>query len=128
MASLHIGPTDRNPHVARNEYQYAFIKLAQTAVLVAAGGGTLHTITIGVVGTLAKFFDTPSGGTADDTTEIATVDISAVQNEPIIIDIAFAKGLTCVVTGAAAEITVSFLGAPTVSPRTFGAIGSTSTP
>lgn len=123
MASLHIGPTDRTLYPANNEYQYAEIELAQTAVLVAAGGGRLHSVEIGVVGTLAQFYDTPAGGTADATTRIATVPLDALTNQPFILDVAFGKGLTVIVTGTAV-LTVAFTGAPTVSPRTFGAIGS----
>lgn len=120
MASLVIGPTGQNPHYAMGENQYARILNAQTAVLVAHGSGNLHTVVVGVAGTLAKFYDTPTGGTADDTTEIATVDISQATRETLTLDVAFSKGLTVVVTGASADLTVSFRQAQTVSPRTFG--------
>ncbi len=118
MASLTIGPTGRTPTQALNEFQYAYIYLAQTAVIVPAGHGTLHAIVVGVAGTDLKLYDTPSGGTADATTQIATVSLAAVSY--LLLDIAFTKGLTAVVAGAA-EVTLSFRGTATVNPRTFGA-------
>lgn len=123
MASLVIGPTNRNPDYFNGEYQYADIIDAQTAVLVSAGGGVVHTVEIGVVGTLAVFYDTPSGGTTDATTQIAKVSLAALSSQPIILDVAFSKGLTVVVTGASTELTVSFRGAQTVSSRTIPPAG-----
>lgn len=121
MASLTIGPTGRIPQQALNEFQYGYIFQAQTAVLVAAGQGTLHTVVVGVNGTLAKFYDTPSGGTTDATTQIATLDLSAAATLPtFILDVAFSKGLTVVVTGSNAELTVSFRGTATTNPKTAG--------
>lgn len=121
--SLVIGPTGHNPSVARDEYQYAAIKDAQTAVLVAAGAGLLRSVMVGAAGTRAKFYDVASGGTADATTEIANVP-TATAGQVTKLDIAFSKGLTCVTTGTGTEITVTFRGAATLSPRTFGAPGS----
>lgn len=118
--TLNIGPVGRNPDRARGEHQYAFMKGADTYVLVSKGGGQLHTLIVGVAGSLAKFYDTPSDGTTDETTQIATVSLAAVTATPLILDVAFSKGLTCVVTGASAELTVSFDGAQTTSPRQFG--------
>lgn len=121
MASLTIGPTGFLPNQALNEYQYAYIFQAQTAVVVAAGAGVLHSVIVGVNGTLLKLYDTPSGGTADATTQIATIDLSAAATLPaFLLDIAFSKGLTAVVTGANAELTLSFRGTATTNPRTFG--------
>lgn len=117
-----IGPTGRNPERALGEFQYAKLDGAATYVIVDKGGGTLHTVSIGVTGTLAIFYDTPSGGTTDDTTEIATVSLAALSSQPIILDVDFSQGLTCVVTGAA-ELTVSFNGAETTNPRTFPPAG-----
>lgn len=120
MASLNIGPTGRNPDRARGEHQYAHIIGDQTAVLVGGGGGQLHSILTGVVGTLAKFYDTASGGTTDATTQLCTVSLGALTSGPYILDVAFSKGLTCIVTGGAStEVTISFDGAQTVSPLTF---------
>ncbi len=120
MASLLIGPTGRYPDYARGENQYARINGAQTAVLVSAGGGMVHTVTVGVAGTLAKFYDVKAGGTLDDTTEFATVDLSVVApGATVILDEDFSQGCTVVVTGGA-DITVSFRGSQTVNPRTFG--------
>lgn len=85
------------------------------------GGGMVHTVLVGVGGTLAKFYDVKAGGTTDNTTEIFTVDISAPTTAPYTLpDIAFSQGLTVIVTGSSADIMVSFRGALTVSPRTFG--------
>ena len=117
MASLTIGPVDRTPDHATNEFQYAFIKLAQTAVLVSAGNGKLHTVQVGVAGTTAKFFDIVEGDTPADANQIATVDLA--QLETHVFDIGFSKGLTVVVTGAA-ELTVSFRGTQMVAALTFG--------
>lgn len=115
-----IGPTGRYPDYARGENNYARMLGADTYVLVAKGGGLIHTVVCGVAGTLVKFYDTPSGGTTDDTTEIATLDIGAAGLETAILDIDFSQGLTAVVTGASADVIVTFRGAQTVSPRTFG--------
>lgn len=124
MASLLIGPKGRNPDRANGEFQYADIIDAQTAVLVSKGGGVIHTVEIGVVGTLAIFYDVKEGGTTDATTQIAKVSLAALTSQPIILDVAFSQGLTVVVTGSSTELTVSFLGAQTVSPRQFGTIDS----
>lgn len=121
MASLVFGPQDRFPDVARGEWQWARISLAQTAVLVPHGGGMVHTVVCGVAGTLAKFYDVAEGGTLDDTTEIVTVDISTATRETNTLDLAFSRGLTVVVTGAA-DMTVTFLGRQTVSRLHFGTI------
>jgi hypothetical protein len=118
MASLTLGPVGLTPQQHLHEYQYAYIFQAQTAVIVAAGCGVLHAIVVGVAGTLLKLYDTPSGGTADATTQIATVDLAAVSY--LVLDIAFSRGLTAVVTGGSAEITLSFRGTSTLNPRTFG--------
>lgn len=124
MATLVIGPTNRNPDYALGEHQYAHIVGAQTAVLVSGGGGHVHTLTVGVVGTLAKFYDTPSGGTTDDTTLIHTAAINVATLETNTLDFTFSKGLTVIVTGAAGtEITITFAAAQTVSSRTFPPAG-----
>lgn len=123
MATLLIGPTGRNPDRSRQEHQYAKINEEQTAVLVANGGGQVVGVVVGVAGTLAKFYDTPSGGTTDDTTEIMTLSLAAVGDIDAP-EFAFSKGLTVVVTGAAAELTVFFDGEQTVSGRNFGVIDS----
>jgi hypothetical protein len=119
MASLLIGPTERNADRGLQENQYARINLAQTAVLVSAGSGSIHAVTVGVAGTLAKFYDTPEGGTTDDTTQMLTVDLS-VPDVKHGIDIGFSRGCTVIVTGGA-DITVSFIAAQTTAAtRTFG--------
>src|SRR5258708_1774503 len=99
MASLLIGATGRNTDYTRGEAQYAHIIGAQTAVLVSAGGGMVHTVNIGIAGTLAKFYDVKSGGPTDATTLIFTVDISAPTTAPFDLpDVAFSQGLTVIVT------------------------------
>jgi hypothetical protein len=119
MASLTIGPVGRNPDRARGEHQYAFIVGEQTASLVDAGGGELHTVVVGVAGTLAKFYDAAEGASLSADNQIATVSLAAVTSGPLNIGVAFSRGLQCVVTGASAELTVAFDGAQTVSPLTF---------
>lgn len=116
--SINIGPVGRNPDRARGEHQYAYMKGADTYVIVDAGGGQVEALLVGVAGTLLKLYDTPEGGTADATTQIATYDLSTVGG-PFPLRVAFSKGLTAVVTGASAELTLSFDGAQTVSPLTF---------
>jgi len=113
------GPTNRNPSYSLGEYQYAQLKGDGTEVMVAAGGGVLARVNVGVVGTLAKFYDTPAGGTTDDTTLIATVNTSVLGIQfdgPV----TFSKGLTVITTGAGTYITVAFSGRPTVSSLSFG--------
>lgn len=125
MASLLIGPTGRNPHYALGEHQYAHIIGAQTAVLVAHGNGFVHNITCGVKGTLVKFYDTPTGGTTDATTLVATFDISTTTPtlETGTLDEAFSKGITVIVTGdTTTEVNISFDGAQTTNPRQFGTV------
>jgi hypothetical protein len=120
-ASLLIGPKDRLPHVAHGEYQYASIKEAQTAVLVAAGSGVVHSVTIGVVGAgTLILYDLAAGVTPSaSTNEIATLSVAALTSGPFILDVAFSKGLTAVLD-VAAHVTVYFWGAPVQSSRTFG--------
>jgi len=119
MASLHIGPVDLMPNQALGEYQYAYINLAQTAVIVTAGAGVLHAVLVGVAGTLLKLYDVASGGTTDATTQIATIDASAPTTAgPFLLDVAFGKGLTAILTGAG-EVTLAFRGTATLSPRTY---------
>lgn len=118
MASSHIGPTGQIPHQAIGEYQYAYLNGADTFVLVAAGQGMVHTVVVGVAGTLCKLYDTPSGGTADATTQIATLDTSVATARDWLLDVAFSKGLTVITTGGSGEITVSFRGTATTNPKT----------
>jgi len=120
MATLLIGPTDRNPDYARSEHQYARINGAQTAVLVANGGGMIHGITVGVAGTLLKFYDVATGGTTDDTTEIMTLATGSITAGSFVnLDVAFSKGLTVVATGAG-DATVYFRGGLIKSGRFYG--------
>ena len=120
-ASLLIGPKDRLPHIAHGEYQYANIKEAQTAVLVAAGSGVVHSITVGVVAAaLLTLHDVAAGGAVDVTTEIATISVAALTSQPFILDVAFSKGLAAVMGTGTAQATVYFWGAPVQSSRTFG--------
>lgn len=120
MATLVFGPQDRFPDVARQEWQWARINGAQTAVLVPRGGGMVHTVVNGVAGTLIKLYDTFEGGVTDDTTEIATLGLEATR-ETATLDVAFSRGLTAIVTGAG-DCTVSFIGRQTVSRLHFGTI------
>lgn len=112
----HYGPEDRNPDFYRGEWQYAKLEGNGTEVMVPRGMGLLGNVDIGVAagGATAKFFDTPSGGTTDDTTEIATVDLGTTGYRQGI-KVAFSNGLTCIVSGGAAEFTVEFMGRATVS-------------
>lgn len=121
ITSTLFGPKDYNPHFGRGEFQYARIVGDGTVVVVASGAGSIHSIMVGVAGTLAKFYDTASGGTTDDTTEIITVNTSAPTTAPYTLpDVAFSKGLTVITTGGSGDITISFRGRPDVSSRTFG--------
>jgi len=121
MASLLFGPKGRTPDYAIGENRYAHAIGAQTAVLVANGGGYVHTVTVGVVGTLAKFYDVKSGGTTDATTLIHTANLSAATLETNTLDFAFSQGLTVIITGdASTEVTITFRAEQSVSPRTFG--------
>lgn len=123
MASLNIGPLGRYPDVARGEWQYANIIGAQTAVLVAKGGGMVHTVVCGIAGTLAEFYDAATGAALTPANKIATVDIAAATRETETLDVSFSQGLRVVVTGAATcDLTVTFIGAQTVSPRNFGTL------
>jgi hypothetical protein len=108
MASLTIGPEDRNPDYARGEKKVAHIIGDQTAVLSARGGGHIHAIVVGVTGTLAKFYDIAAGVTPAAANQMCTVSLAAVTVGPMILDAAFSKGCTVVVTGGAGtELTVS---------------------
>lgn len=121
ITSTLYGPKDYNPHFGRGEFQYARIVGDGTVAVVANGAGSIHSIMVGVAGVLAKFYDVALGGTTDATTEIETVDTSAPATAPYVLpDVAFAKGLTVITTGANTDITISFRGRPTVSTRTFG--------
>lgn len=117
MATLLLGPKGRQPDRARGEHSYARINGAQTAVLVSAGGGQVVGATIGVVGTLAEFYDVAAGGTLDDTTKVCTLSLASLADFDAP-EFAFSQGLTVVVTGAA-DLTVYFDQSQTVSPRTF---------
>lgn len=111
------GPTDRHPDFARNEYQYGRLESEGTEVIVPNGGGRVHTVAVGVAGTLLILHDVESGGATSDATEIATVSLAAAGN--VTLDVAFSKGLTAIVTGAASDITISFGTRHMLSPRTF---------
>jgi len=120
MATPLFGPTDRNPDYARNEHQYVRISGAQTVVVVASGGGMVHGVTVGVAGTLLKLYDVATGGTTDDTTEIATLVLTTIDAGAFVqLDVAFSKGLTAIVTGAA-DLTVYFRGVLIKSGRFYG--------
>lgn len=98
-APTNVGPDTRTPDYAQGEFDYAFLKGAATYD-VARGNGSLHAVVVGVVGTLAKFYDVIPGGTPADTNQIATVSLAALGTHTDL-NIAFGKGLVCVVTGAA---------------------------
>ena len=108
MASELYGPTDRLPNYDNGEWQWCKSVGAQTITPVPAGGGVLHSVLCGVAGTLVKFYDVAAGGTTDATTEIATVSLTELDEH--LIDAIFSRGLTAIITGAAAEITISFSG------------------
>jgi hypothetical protein len=119
MAS-HIGPADLTPNQALGEFQYAYLSGAATYALVT-GSGTVHTVVVGVAGTLLKLYDVAAGGTTDSTTQIATIDLAgpATGGGMYVLDVAFSKGLTAIVTGSSAELMLSFRGTTTTSARTF---------
>lgn len=125
--TVHYGPQDRNPDFFRGDMQYAkFVASGGsggTEVMVAAGGGVLNSVEIGVAvaSSTVEFFDTPSGGTADATTSIAKVSMAATA-DAIRPRLTFSKGLTAIVTtGGASEFTVAFSGRAFVNSHTFGA-------
>lgn len=112
----HYGPEDRNPDFYRGEWQYADLSGNGTEVMVSAGMGLLGNVEVGVAASsqTAKFYDTPSGGTTDATTLIATVDLGTTGYRQGI-HVAFSNGLTCIISGGSGEITVEFMGRASVS-------------
>lgn len=101
-------PVGRNPEYGTGEYNSVSIRGADTIVIAARGGGFIHTVVPGVAGTLAIFYDTPSGGTTDDTTKILELDLASLPNGIAHdIGVSFARGLVLVLTGASAELTVT---------------------
>lgn len=114
---FNIGPVDRNPNYAAGEHQYANGVGAGTTSLVDAGGGRVHSVIVGVVGTLLELHDVAAGGSTSATTRIATIDTSVLTTNPIILDVAFSKGLTAITTGAGTNITIALMGVPTVTTR-----------
>jgi hypothetical protein len=99
-----FGPTNRLPHLARGEFQTLRLVGDGTQVVVAAGGGTLHAVHVGVAGTLA----------------VATVATAALGRQ-FEGDVAFSQGLTVITTGASSDITIEFWGMATrANSRTFG--------
>ena len=106
MASLTFTPVDRNPDFGRGECQTAFIVNDQTAVIAARGAGHVKSVVVGVAGTLLKLYDTPSGGTADATTQIATISLASANIGHRTLNAAFSKGLTAIVTGTNAEVSI----------------------
>lgn len=113
------GPTNRNPDYWRGEFQYLHLIGDGTEVMVPAGGGFLGDVDVGVAGTLAKFYDTPSGGTTDGTTQIATVDTS-VTGFRARLRVAFSRGLTVITTGSNGDLTISFRGRQIANTLSFG--------
>lgn len=114
------GPKDHLPNLALNEWQYLRLVGDGTAVMVPAGAGLLARVYVGVAGTLATFYDTPSGGTADGTTSMANLatSVTGLRFEG---PIAFSKGLTLITTGANTDLTIVFRGrAIPVTSRSFG--------
>jgi len=114
-----FGPTKHLPHLAMKEFQTLRLVGDGTQVIVAAGAGILHAVHVGIVGTLAIFYDVASGGTVDDTTACAKIATTAIGRQ-FEGDIAFSQGLTVVTTGAS-DLTIEFWGRGTVAnPRQFG--------
>ncbi len=115
-----FGPDDGLPNVVDNEYQYLRLVGDGTSVLIPAGAGLLHSVWVGVAGTLATFFDTPSGGTADSTTACLNV-ATSVTGLRFKGPIKVSKGLTVTTTGASSDLTIVFYGRTTAqNARTFG--------
>lgn len=107
-ASVNYGPNNRNADYARGEYNFVKTKGPGTEVISERGGGMVHAVVVGVAGTLLKLHDAPTGGVLDDTTLIATIDLAAPTTMPApILDAAFNDGLTAVITGANAELTIT---------------------
>ena len=115
-----FGPTKHLPIVGHKEFQTLHLVGDGTQVVVPAGAGVLHALHVGVVGTLAIFYDVAAGGTVDTTTEILRVATTAIGRQ-FEGDITFTQGLTVVTTGAG-DLTIEFWGRATVAnPRVFGA-------
>lgn len=114
------GPDDGLPIEGQNEWQYLRLVGDGTEVIIPAGAGLLHSVWVGVAGTLATFFDTPSGGTADGTTACLNV-ATSVTGLRFKGPIKVSKGLTVTTTGASSDLTIVFYGRPVVaSARQFG--------
>jgi hypothetical protein len=115
-----FGPDDGLPLPGMNEYQYLRLVGDGTSVLIPAGAGLLHSVWVGVAGTLATFYDTPSGGTADGTTACLNV-ATSVTGLRFKGPIKVSKGLTVVTTGSNGDLCIVFYGRPTVQAApTFG--------
>lgn len=115
-----FGPDDGLPNVGLNEYQYLRLVGDGTQVIVAAGACLLHSVWVGVAGALATFYDTPSGGTADNTTACLNV-ASSVTGMRFKGPIKLSKGLTVITTGASSDLTIVFYGRATAQAApTFG--------
>lgn len=113
------GPEGFLPDQALDEWQWLHLVGDGTEQIVVAGTGVLQRVFVGVVGTLAKFYDTAAAAVTDGTTQIATVDTS-VLGERLVGGLPFAKGLTVVTTGSS-DLTILFKGRPIpVTSRTYG--------
>lgn len=120
ITTENFGPDDGLPIVGQNEWQYLRIIGDGTEVIIPAGAGLLHSVWVGVAGTLATFYDTPSGGTADGTTACLNV-ATSVTGLRFKGPLKVSKGLTVITTGTNGDLTILFNGRPVVaSARTFG--------
>lgn len=120
ITTENFGPDDGLPNVGQNEWQYLRIVGDGTEVIIPAGAGLLHSVWVGVAGTLATFYDTPSGGTADGTTACVNV-ATSVTGLRFKGPIKVSKGLTVVTTGASSDLTIVFFGRTTQKAApTFG--------
>lgn len=119
ITTANFGPDNDLPTVGQNEWQYLRLVGDGTQVMFT-GEGLLHSVWVGVAGTLATFYDTPSGGTADGTTACLNV-ATSVTGLRFKGPIKVSKGLTVVTTGGSSDLTLVFYGRPVVaSGRQFG--------
>ncbi len=125
MASILIGPTDRQPTRSMGEHSWAKFVGGQT-VLLAGGGAILYSAQTAVAsgtGGKIEFFDAASASaTLDATNKVAEVNLATATAIRFGGGLVFSLGLVAKVTSggtADAEPTVTFDQPQTVSGRTF---------
>lgn len=106
MASK-FGPQGRNPDYARGEFDYYYVEGAESATVLSRGNAMLHSVVVGVAGTLMTFFE--------DGVAIAVIDTSTPSVAPLILDIAVSGVLTMTTTGAGTKATIAYRGKPSAT-------------